>query len=187
MQVSSVVAYICYKAMYIILFIPHIAKCIHELHWNTCNSWYLNVTFLSQQDLHWVLWHVLICHEQCIKMMQMLPFHLKETLKKLILHSGPWQNAEDRTPLLPLHYSHNVKSSNLGKCNDFCLATHYLVVFTLALLLMVGATVAAALPNMWHVAQFTCQIMCQVGLKPLETLSTNRTTSIRCWCPCWLR
>jgi hypothetical protein len=39
----------------------------------------------------------------------------------------------------------------------------------------------------WHVVQFACQIMCQVGLKPLETLSTNRTTSIRCWHPCWLR
>ena len=39
----------------------------------------------------------------------------------------------------------------------------------------------------WHVVQFTCQIICQVGLTPLQTLSTNCTTSIWCWHPCWLR
>ena len=31
-----------------------------------------------------------------------------------------------------------------------------------------------------HVIRFTCQVMSKVGLKPLETLSTNRKASIRC-------
>ena len=72
-------------------YIHNIAKCMHELHWN---SWYLNVTFLLQQDLLWVLWLVLICNEQCIKMMQMLPLHLKEPLKKVILRSGSQCNSQ---------------------------------------------------------------------------------------------
>ena len=38
-----------------------------------------------------------------------------------------------------------------------------------------------------YMLQFTCQIMCQVGLKPLEKLSTNCTSITRRQHPCWLR
>ena len=159
------------------MFILFIAKCIHELHWN---SWYLNVTFLSQQDLHWVPWPVLICSEQCIEMMQMLPFRLKEPLKKLILHSGPWHDAEDPPLLQQLRCSHKVKSSNLEKCNDLqhISGVHIGVVPD-------GGRHCCCCIDTWYVVQLTCQIMCQVGLKPLEKDSTNSTSITRRQHHCW--
>ncbi len=147
-------------------------KCIHELHWN---SWYLNVKFLLQQDLHWVLWPVLICNEQCIKMMHMLPFHLKEPLKKLILHS--FLDMMQRIPRLSYNFTALTKWSPRIWTSAMI---HFGVVPD-------GGLQCCCCIDTWHVVQFTCQILCQVGLKPLEKHSTNCTSITRRWHPCWLR
>ena len=63
--------YLLYSHVHNPKLILYIAKSIHELH---CNFWYLDITFQMQQDLNCVLWPaVLVCNEQCVKMMQMLP------------------------------------------------------------------------------------------------------------------
>ncbi len=50
----------------------------------------------------------------------------------------------------------------------------------------VGCHCCCCIDTTRHVIRFTCQILRKVGLKPLETLSTNLAV-ITCWHPCWLR
>jgi hypothetical protein len=79
MGVSSAVAYFCYKAMYIIQSLFFMLQNVYMNCIEMLDTWILhsccNKTCIEFCDLA-----VLICNEQCIKMMQMLPFQLNEPL-----------------------------------------------------------------------------------------------------------
>ena len=135
---------------------------------NCWNSRYLDVTFLLQQDLHWVLWPVLVCNEQCIKMMQILRLHLKWPVKKLILHSDPWHDAVDPP------FSNNLLSQcedlKFGKCNDSGV---------LIGVIPDGGRHWCCCIDTWHVAQALLDVDAPVDRDYVKS-DENRTQTFNC-------
>jgi hypothetical protein len=177
MQWSSAFAYICYKAMFIVqsLFFTLQNECMNCI--EILDGWMLHSC----------------CNNTCITFCDLFWFAMSNASRWCKCYHFTWKNPlrswcyiqvldmMQRIPLLSYACTALTKwSPQIWECAMIC---NTLVVFTSALFWML----CCCCIDTWHVVEFTCQIMCQVGLKPLETLSTSCTTSIRCWHPCWLR
>ncbi len=182
MQVSSVVAYIGYKAMYIIQTLFFILQNVYMNCIEILDTWMLHSC----------------CNKTCIEFCDLFWFAMSNASRWCKCYHSAWNN-----PCRSWYFVHVLDMmQRIPRLSYLCTALTKWSPLTwerariFALQHNSGVHIGAVPDggrhcccciDTWHVVQFTCQIVCQVGLKPLETLSTNRTTSIRCWHPCWLR
>ena len=154
---------------------------MHELLWN---SWYLNVTFLLQQtciefcDLFWFAMSNASRWCKCYHSTQKNPLRSWYYIQVL--------DMMQRIPRLSYTCTALTKwSPQIWESAMICALQHISGVHIS--IISGGGRHCCCYIDTWHVVQFTCQIMCQVDLKPLEMLFTNSTSITRCQHLCWLR